>query len=76
MSKINAWKTPVYLQDKTGVDSNPAGNSIQELKSMELDNYVGAGTANSYCNCYTNNGSCGHLCTFTTECPFLTIVCC
>lgn len=77
MSKAKAWRTPVYAQDNSSKESNPAGNSIQELGNMELENYVGgAGTANSFCNCYSDAGSCGNKCTGTTECPILTIICC
>lgn len=76
MSKnVRNWKSPVY--DKVDAETlNPAGNSLQELKETELENYAGAGTANTVCNCYSGEHSCGRLCTLTSECPVMTVVCC
>ena len=76
MSKnVKNWKRPVY--DKLNTESaNPAGNSLQELKETEMENYAGAGTANTYCNCYSSEDSCGGHCTLTTECPIMTLICC
>ncbi|MFO7296479.1 MAG: plantaricin C family lantibiotic [Clostridia bacterium] len=49
---------------------------LAELDAAELQGVVGGNTANSYCNCYSDGGSCGRVCTATTECPVMTWVCC
>ena len=72
---VKNWKLPVYEMNEVE-SSNPAGNSFQELKEMELEDYTGAGTANTHCNCYSEDASCGRLCTGTAECPIMTIICC
>lgn len=41
---VKNWKLPVYEMNEVE-SSNPAGNSFQELKEMELEDYTGAGTA-------------------------------
>lgn len=54
---VKNWKLPVYEMNEVE-SSNPAGNSFQELKEMELEDYTGAGTANTHCNCYSEDASC------------------
>lgn len=51
---VKNWKLPVYEMNEVE-SSNPAGNSFQELKEMELEDYTGAGTANTHCNCYSED---------------------
>lgn len=54
-----------------GTVGNPAGNIMKELSESEIDNVAGAGTAESYCACYSGEDSCGSVCTGTTECPLV-----
>lgn len=78
---VRAWRDPLYRQrlsadERPKLPENPAGASLSELDDAELLGVVGGNTQNSYCECYTSEGSCGRLCTFTSECPIMTWICC
>lgn len=53
---------------------NPVGDV--ELGDEDLKSLAGGGTANTYCRCYSAEGSCGRVCTVTGECPITTWICC
>ncbi|MDY7076104.1 MAG: mersacidin/lichenicidin family type 2 lantibiotic [Chloroflexota bacterium] len=80
-SIIRAWKDPKYRATLTpeqlaALPTHPSGMPLAELGEDELRGVVGGNTANTHCQCVTAVGSCGHICTYTTECPFLTLLCC
>ncbi|MBT9260200.1 MAG: mersacidin/lichenicidin family type 2 lantibiotic [Clostridiales bacterium] len=78
---VRAWKDPDFRrslspEELSALPENPAGLPLAELDAAELQGVVGGNTANSYCNCYSDGGSCGRVCTATTECPVMTWICC
>ncbi len=77
---VRAWKDPVFRaslspEERAQLPAHPAGEAMVELEENELAMVVGGNTSNSNCQCYSDAGSCGWICTFTTECPFLSICC-
>ena len=71
---MSDWKKPIY--ESLSTEGNPAGDILRELSDSEMDQTMAGGTARSYCACYFGEHSCGRGCTITTECPFLTFICC
>ncbi|HEL2551552.1 plantaricin C family lantibiotic [Streptococcus suis] len=71
---MSDWKKPIY--ESLSTEGNPAGDILRELSESEMDQAMAGGTARSYCGCYSGEHSCGRGCTITTECPFLTFICC
>ena len=71
---MSDWKKPI--DESLSTEGNPAGDILRELSDSEMDQTMAGGTARSYCACYSGENSCGRGCTITTECPFLTFICC
>ncbi|MDD3393229.1 MAG: plantaricin C family lantibiotic [Anaerotignum sp.] len=73
---VKLWKSAIYAVDSDSRMNHPSGDIMKELEDSELDRFAGAGTANTVCACESGEHSCGRLCTGTTECPIMTIICC
>jgi mersacidin/lichenicidin family type 2 lantibiotic len=76
---IRAWKDPKFRATLSASlhsqFEHPSGEALVELEESELALIVGGNTSNSNCGCVSGQTSCGTICTFTGECPFLSICC-
>jgi mersacidin/lichenicidin family type 2 lantibiotic len=71
---IRAWKDPSFRatlspEELAELPANPAGESWSSMSERELGVLVGGDVEAQV----SNPNSCGYFCTFTTECPVLTI---
>jgi len=73
-NRTKTWRAPLYASEKAA--TSPAGDIFRELAETEMDAIAAGGTANSVCACNSGEHSCGRLCTGTTECPIMTLICC
>lgn len=72
---VQAWKDPAYRSSLTEAQreelpAHPSGVNIKELDETDLQYILGAAAPPSILKV-----SCGHWCTLTTECPFLSFCC-
>ncbi len=78
---IRAWKDPSFRSDLTDAEldvlpAHPSGGNFKELDEAELQRVVGAKELPSCWFMTEPTTSCGHICTFTTECPVWSVCGC
>lgn len=80
---VRAWKDPAFRAslspaELAALPANPAGETWYSLGSNEVTRLVGGKDRElppSTWGPVSNCGSCGYICTATTECPWYTLCC-